>query len=162
MKFSRTIISYVLISNLVGCSLSATNLKEDRPYIGSTTTHNLPAVEPVRSISSFSDSLNCMDDLLRQSNIGETVIAVKTIKDPSTKAGVAASEMIMTALSQMSKTSGAFKVADFEIDPLKQDTVQTLTNLLLPTGSMQIPAPQLYISGAVSYVDQNEIGRAHV
>ena len=56
MKFSRTIISYVLISNLVGCSLSATNLKEDRPYIGSTTTHNLPAVEPVRSISSFSDS----------------------------------------------------------------------------------------------------------
>ena len=62
MKFSRTIISYVLISNLVGCSLSATNLKEDRPYIGSTTTHNLPA-EPVRSISSFSDSLNCMDDL---------------------------------------------------------------------------------------------------
>ena len=63
---------------------------------------------------------------------------MKTIKDPSTKAGVAASEMIMTALSQMSKTSGAFKVADFEIDPLKQDTVQTLTNLLLPTGSMQI------------------------
>ena len=116
MKFSRTLISYVLISNLVGCSLSATNLKEDRPYIGSTTTHNLPAVDPVRSISSFSDSLNCMDDLLRQSNVSETVIAVKTIKDPSTKAGVAASEMIMTALSQMSKTSGAFKVADFEID----------------------------------------------
>ena len=109
MKFSRTLISYVLISNLVGCSLSATNLKEDRPYIGSTTAHNLPAVEPVRSISSFSDSLNCMDDLLRQSNVSETVIAVKTIKDPSTKAGVAASEMIMTALSQMSKTSGHLK-----------------------------------------------------
>ena len=161
MKFSRTLISYVLISNLVGCSLSATNLKEDRPYIGSTTTHNLPAVEPVRSISSFSDSLNCMDDLLRQSNVSETVIAVKTIKDPSTKAGVAASEMIMTALSQMSKTSGAFKVADFEIDPLKQDTVQTLTNLLLPTGSMQIPAPQLYISGAVSYVDQNVLRKSN-
>ena len=80
MKFSRTLISYVLISNLVGCSLSATNLKEDRPYIGSTTTHNLPAVEPVRSISSFSDSLNCMDDLLRQSNGSETVIAGKQLK----------------------------------------------------------------------------------
>ena len=102
-----------------------------------------------------------MDDLLRQSNVSETVIAVKTIKDPSTKAGVAASEMIMTALSQMSKTSGAFKVADFEIDPLKQDTVQTLTNLLLPTGSMQIPAPQLYISGAVSYVDQNVLRKSN-
>lgn len=161
MKFSRTLISYFLISNLVGCSLSPTNLSEDRPYIGSTTTHNLPAVEPTRAITSFSDSLNCMDGLLRQSGAGETIVAVKTIKDPSGKAGVAASEMIMTALSQMSKTSGAFKVADFEVDPLKQDTVQTLTNLLLPTGAMQIPAPQLYISGAVSYVDQSVLRKSN-
>ncbi|WP_244149150.1 MULTISPECIES: DUF4384 domain-containing protein [Rodentibacter] len=161
MKFSRTLISYTLISGLTGCSVSPTNLTEDRSYIGSTTTHNLPAVEPNRAITSFSDSLNCMDGLLRQSNIGETVVAVKNIKDPSGKAGVAAGEMIMTALSQMSKTSGAFKVADFEVDPLKQDTVQTLTNLLLPTGAMQIPAPQLYISGAVSYVDQSVLRKSN-
>ncbi len=161
MKFSRTLISYFLISNLVGCSLSPTNLKDDEPYIGSTTTHNLPAVEPVRAITSFSDSLSCMDGLLRQSNIGETVVAVKTVKDPSGKAAVAAGEMIVTALSQMSKTSGAFKVADFEVDPLKQDTVQTLTNLLLPTGSMAIPAPQLYISGAISYLDQGVLRKSN-
>lgn len=161
MKLSRTFLSYFLISNLVGCSLSPTNLTEDRPYISSTTTHNLPAVEPVRAITSFSDSLNCMDGLLRQSGIGETIVAVKSIKDPSGKAGVAASEMIVTALSQMSKTSGAFKVADFEVDPLKQDTVQTLTNLLLPTGAMQIPAPQIYISGAVSYVDQSVLRKSN-
>ena len=161
MKFSRTLISYFLIFNLVGCSLSPTNLKDDEPYIGSTTTHNLPAVEPVRAITSFSDSLTCMDGLLRQSNIGETVVAVKTVKDPSGKAAVAAGEMIVTALSQMSKTSGAFKVADFEVDPLKQDTVQTLTNLLLPTGSMAIPAPQLYISGAISYLDQGVLRKSN-
>ena len=161
MKFSRTLISYFLISNLVGCSLSPTNLKDDEPYIGSTTTHNLPAVEPVRAITSFSDSLTCMDGLLRQSNIGETVVAVKTVKDPSGKAAVAAGEMIVTALSQMSKTSGAFKVADFEVDPLKQDTVQTLTNLLLPTGSMAIPAPQLYTSGAISYLDQGVLRKSN-
>ena len=112
-------------------------------------------------ITSFSDSLGCMDDLLRQSNIGETVVAVKTVKDPSGKAAVAAGEMIVTALSQMSKTSGAFKVADFEVDPLKQDTVQTLTNLLLPTGSMAIPAPQLYISGAISYLDQGVLRKSN-
>ncbi|WP_302997973.1 DUF4384 domain-containing protein [uncultured Haemophilus sp.] len=145
----------------MGCSLSPTNLKDDEPYIGSTTTHNLPAVEPVRAITSFSDSLTCMDGLLRQSNIGETVVAVKTVKDPSGKAAVAAGEMIVTALSQMSKTSGAFKVADFEVDPLKQDTVQTLTNLLLPTGSMAIPAPQLYISGAISYLDQGVLRKSN-
>lgn len=161
MKIRKTFISYLLISNLVGCSLSPTNLREDRPYIGSSTTNNLPAVEPVRAITSFSDSLSCMDNLLQQSNIGETVVAVKTIKDPSTKAGVAIGEMVVTALSQMSRTSGVFKVVDFEVDPLKQDTVQTLTNLLLPTGSMQIPAPQLYISGAVSYVDQNVLRKSN-
>jgi peptidoglycan-binding domain 1 protein len=161
MKLRKTFISCFLISNLVGCSLSPTNLKDDRPYIGSTTTHNSPAVEPVRAMTSFSDSLNCMDDLLRQTGLGETVVAVKTVKDPSGKAAAAVNEMIVTALSQMSRTSGAFKVVDFEVDPLKQDTVQTLTNLLLPTGSMQIPAPQLYISGAVSYVDQNVLRKSN-
>ncbi|WP_243647869.1 DUF4384 domain-containing protein [Cricetibacter osteomyelitidis] len=130
-------------------------MHDNKAEIESTTTHTRPVSEPVRAMTSFSDSLSCMDDLLAQSNVGETIVAIKTINDASTKALVAANDMIVTSLSQMSRKSGAFKVVDFEVNPLKQDTVQTLTNLLLPTGNMQIPAPQIYISGAISYVDQN-------
>ncbi|HBO39438.1 MAG TPA: peptidoglycan-binding protein [Pasteurellaceae bacterium] len=161
MKMYRTFCSYFVLSNLVGCSLTGTQLHGDRPYIESTTTHTRPVSEPVRAMTSFSDSLSCMDNLLRQSNVGQTIVAIKTINDPSGKALVSANDMIVTSLSQMSRTSGAFRVVDFEINPLKQDTVQTLTSLLLPTGHLQIPAPQIYISGSVSYVDQNVLKKSN-
>jgi hypothetical protein len=63
--------------------------------------------------------------------------------------------MIFTALSEMSRTSQAFRVVDFETDPLRQDTVQNLTSIMLPSGQMSIPKPSIYVSGAISYVDQN-------
>ncbi|MBN6065425.1 DUF4384 domain-containing protein [Aggregatibacter actinomycetemcomitans] len=160
MKIYRSFCSYFVLLNLVGCT-TGTQLHDDRPYIESTTTHNRPVTEPVRAMTSFSDSLNCMDNLLLQSNAGQTVVAIKNLNDPSGKAAVATNEMIVTALSQMSRTSGAFRVVDFEINPIKQDTVQTLTSLLLPTGGMQIPPPQIYISGAVSYVDQSVLKKSN-
>lgn len=159
MKIHHVFLSYVAASVLAGCS-TGTQLHGDRSYIESTTTHTRPVSEPVRAMTSFSDSLSCMDNLLLQSNAGQTVVAIKTINDPSGKALVAANDMIVTALSQMSRTSGAFRVVDFEINPMKQDTVQTLSSLLLPTGSMQIPAPQIYISGSVSYVDQSVLKKS--
>ena len=154
MNFKRSFISYLLVMNLVGCSAGSA-IRGDKSFIESTTTHNRPISEPVRAMTSFSDGLNCMDKLLAEANVPQVVVAVKTIKDPSGKAPASANDMIVTSLSQMSKTSGAFKVVDFEIDPLKQDTVQNLSNLLLPTGNMTIPAPEVYISGAISFVDQN-------
>lgn len=162
MKIYRTFCSSFIILNLVGCSMfSATDLHGERPYIESATTHNRPISEPVRAITSFSSSLSCMDNLLLQSGVGQTTVAVKTIKDASGKAAASANDMIVTSLSQMSRSSAAFRVVDFEVDPLKQDTVQTLTSLLLPTGSMQIPAPQIYISGSISYVDQNVLRKSN-
>ena len=111
-------------------------------------------------MTSFSDSLVCMDQMLRQEHLPQTLIASKFIIDASNgKASVSAKDMVITALSQMSRTSNAFRVVDFEIDPLRQDTVQTLTSVMLPGGQMQIPRPELYVSGAISYVDQNILNR---
>lgn len=152
------------LSSLTGCALvlgitvisgCATNIRGDRKFIESSTMQSRPISEPVRSITSFSDGLACMDNMLRRDHIPPTLVTSKIIPDPSGKAPVAAKEMIFTALSQMSRTSNAFRVVDFEIDPLRQDTVQTLTSLMLPGGQMAIPKPAIYISGSVSYVDQN-------
>ncbi|GAA0724819.1 DUF4384 domain-containing protein [Dokdonella soli] len=137
---------------LAGCT---PNIRRDRPYIESSTIESRPISEPVRAISSFSDGLSCMDEMLKQNHVPTTLITSKLIGDPSGKASVATKEIIITALSQMSRTSNAFRVVDFEIDPLRQDTVQTLTSLMLPSGQMAIPKPAIYVSGAISYVDQN-------
>lgn len=114
-----------------------------------------PVSRPVRSMSSFSDSLQCMDRLLRDAQIPTTLITSKQIPDFSARVPVATKDMIVTGLLQMSRTSNVFRYVDYEVDIARQDTVQNLTNILLNNNQIQLQRPSLYISGAVSFVDQN-------
>ena len=116
---------------------------------------NIPTTAPVRSISSFSDSLSCMDKMLRDYKVSNVLISSKNIPDVTGKLSVATKEMMITSLSMMSRTSNTFRFVDFEIDAIRQDTVQNLTSLLLNAGQMKIQRPTLYISGALSFMDQN-------
>ena len=106
-------------------------------------------------MSSFSDSLQCMDQLMREAQVPTILITSKQIPDFSTRAPVATKEMIVTALSQMSRVSNVFRYVDYEVDLVRQDTVQNLTNILLNNNQIQLQRPSLYFSGAISYVDQN-------
>ena len=114
-----------------------------------------PTARPSRSFSSFSDSLSCMDQLFRDADLPTTLITSKQIPDYSAKVAVATKDMVVTAISQMSRVSNAFRYVDFEVDIARQDTVQNLTTLLLNNNQMQLQRPALYVSGAISYVDQN-------
>jgi hypothetical protein len=98
-----------------------------------------------------------MDALLRESQITTTLIASKQIPDASTRVPVAIKDMIITALSQMSRLSHAFRYVDYEVDIARQDTVQNLTTILLNNNQIQLQRPALYLSGAISFVDQNVI-----
>jgi peptidoglycan hydrolase-like protein with peptidoglycan-binding domain len=135
-----------------GCAVSP---RDHAPFFQALPVENRPVTAPVRSISSFSDSLACMDKMLGDYGKGTTLITSKIIPDASGKISVATKDMAITALSQMSRTSNAFRYVDYEVEALKQDTVQNLTTLLLNAGQMHLVKPALYISGAISYLDQN-------
>ena len=116
---------------------------------------NRPVVRPVRSISSFSESLSCMDYMLRAAELPTTLISSKQFPDFSGKVPVAVKDMVVTSLSQMSHLSNAFRYVDYEVDIARQDTVQNLTTILLNNNQMQLQRPALYVSGAIAFVDQN-------
>ena len=129
--------------------------KEDALFQSYASTTDRPATRPVRSMSSFSDSLMCMDHMMREAEIPTTLITSKQIPDYSGRVPVATKDMVITALSQMSRLSNAFRYVDFEVDIARQDTVQNLTTILLNNNQMQLQRPALYVSGAISFVDQN-------
>ncbi len=141
--------TFTLVS---GCAITP---REYAAEFEKTPTLNMPTTAPVRSISSFSDSLSCMDKMLRDYKVSNVLISSKNIPDVTGKLSVATKEMMITSLSMMSRTSNTFRFVDFEIDAIKQDTVQNLTSLLLNAGQMKIQRPALYISGALSFMDQN-------
>jgi Domain of unknown function (DUF4384)/Putative peptidoglycan binding domain len=146
----KSALAVTLGISLAGC----VTLGRDNPgFLENAAIEARPSVMPTRSISSFSEGLTCMDHLLRDQKIGTTYITSKSLADASGKAAVGTKDMVITALSAMSRTSNAFRFVDFEIDVIRQDTVQNLTNLLLNSNQMDIRRPRLYISGGISYVD---------
>lgn len=141
---------------ITGCATHP-NPRDDAQFQSYASTVNRPVQRPVRSMSSFSDSLMCMDALFREAQIPTTLITSKQIPDASTRVPVATKDMIITALSQMSRLSNAFRYVDYEVDISRQDTVQNLTTILLNNNQIQLQRPALYLSGAIAFVDQNVI-----
>jgi Domain of unknown function (DUF4384) len=152
-----TLVAAAVALTLAGCATPYRPTGEDANFAAQASAANRPLIQPARSFSSYSSSLACMDHLLRDMRLPTTLITSKYIPDASGKVTVAAKEMVITALSQMSRTSSAFRFVDYEVDIVRQDTVQNLTTLLLGANQMQIQRPALYVSGAISFVDQNII-----
>lgn len=141
---------------LAGCA-TPRDPRKDQAFQSLASITDRPVVRPTRSISSFSDSLMCMDHMLRDAQLPTTLITSKQIPDYSTRVTVATKDMVITALSQMSRLSNAFRFVDYEVDIARQDTVQNLTTILLNNNQMQLQRPALYLSGSISFVDQNVI-----
>ena len=147
----------VLLALVLGGCATPRDPRKDQEFQSLASITDRPVVRPTRSISSFSDSLMCMDHLLRDAQLPTTLITSKQIPDYSTRVTVATKDMVITALSQMSRLSNAFRFVDYEVDIARQDTVQNLTTILLNNNQMQLQRPALYLSGSISYVDQNVI-----
>jgi hypothetical protein len=152
MKRFHQSLTLAVALTAAGCAITP---REHAQEWEKTPTVNTPVTAPTRSITSFSDSLSCMDKMLRDYRVSPILVTSKNIPDATGKVGVATKEMMITGLSAMSRTSGTFRFVDFEIDGMRQDTVQNLTTLLLNNGQMKIQRPSLYVSGALSYMDQN-------
>lgn len=148
------LLSVVLL--ITGCS-TPMDARKDTAFQSYAHAADRPAQRPVRSLTSFSDSLMCMDRLFRDAQLPTTLITSKQIPDATGRVAVASKDMVITALSQMSRLSNAFRYVDFEVDISRQDTVQNLTTILLNSNQIQLQRPALYVSGAISFVDQNVI-----
>jgi hypothetical protein len=149
----KTAVALLLVA-LAGCA-APLDARKDSEFQTYAHAADRPSVRPVRSLSSFSDSMMCMDRLFRDAELPTTLITSKQIPDFSNRVPVATKDMVITALSQMSRLSNAFRYVDYEVDISRQDTVQNLTTILLNNNQMQLQRPALYISGAVAFVDQN-------
>ena len=156
----RLLAALGFLAALAGCA-TPLDARKDTAYQQNAAVANHPVVRPTRSVSSFSESLTCMDRMLREAQLPTTLITSKQFIDFSGKVPVATKDMIATALSQMSRLSNAFRFVDFEVDIARQDTVQNLTTILLNNNQMQLQRPALYVSGAIAFVDQTVISNTN-
>lgn len=153
MRHATTAVA--LASVLAGCATT----RDHTQFIESAYREVNPVVAPVRAQTGFTQSLVCMDRMLRAAGIANVHVSSRYFSDPSGKAGTAVDQLVGTALSEMSVESQAFRWVENEVDQLKQDSVQSLSQMLITGDGMTVRAPDIYVYGSVSYIDQNVIGK---
>ena len=154
----RHVVLWPCVLALSACSINP-SLVDRKDIIEKGVIEQAPLVSPTKSASAMREGLACMDRMLAAEQVPSTLIAVKSIPDPSGLFSTGTKEMLITALSRMSRTSQAFRVVDYEVDALKQDTVQTMTSLLLNHGQIELRKPQIYVSGAISFGDKTVVSK---
>lgn len=119
------------------------------------TVARQPTTAPTRTVSSFSESLRCMDQLLWQYGKHDIYLTSNGAPDATGRLLGGTKEMLITAVSRMSDRSNAFSFIDFE------PALDSVNALYWMVGVRpEFRAPSYYIRGAVTQLDENVIAEA--
>lgn len=121
-----------------------------------------PDTSPVRTVTSFSASLRCMDRLFQQYGVTNRLITSDGIPDATGEISAGTKEMLISAISQTSVKSNAYNFVDYEqqsnitflADYVSDPNTVRATGLGLPS-NFQIP--QHYLRGAITQLDSGVI-----
>jgi hypothetical protein len=107
-----------------------------------------PSNAAVRNIDNFNEAMRCMDRMF--ASLGKRDIYITTAGIPDATGLIAAGtkEMFISAVSEMSEASGAFRYVDY--DPTQTD-VQVLSELV--GLGKNFLAPRYYVRGAITQLD---------
>jgi len=144
-------LSRALTAALV-VALSACAAVNPRPAVIETAkvVRKGPATAPFRSITNFSDGLRCMDMMLTDYSVKDVSIIVEDIGDPTGKASAGTKDMLISAISDMTRRSRAIRVVVFG-----QDSGNTV-GFLQKTARLDpfVKLPRYGVRGSVSQFDE--------
>ncbi len=113
-----------------------------------------PAEKPVVNITTFSDSLECMDEMLIQFEVPVITVTAQDIPNRSTDVGITngAKEMLITSMSKLSERSERIRFVSFGSD-LRDVVLLQQAHSKKDTFSV----PDFFIRGGITQYDRNVI-----
>ena len=118
-------------------------------------TVSQPKTKPIKNLTSFSESLRCMDDLFLAFGVRDVVVTSQGIPDATGEISTGTKDMLISAVSRMSVRSNAFIFVDFD---QTQYDVNALQNLVGFTNDFVVP--NYYIRGAITQLDEQVISES--
>jgi hypothetical protein len=152
MKTTPIVRSLALaaLATLAGCG----TLDVQRPTIEQTAEiRKGPEDRPQRSITGFSQALRCMDTLMLDYGVRDITMLTEDINDETKKLNAGTRDMLISAVSDMSRRSRAVRVVAFG-----RDATNVISFLASAQSAAVYQAIPLYdIKGSVSQFDENLI-----
>ena len=146
----RLALPLMAAAAMAGCS----TLDAHKETVEQTETARTgPEQAPFRAITGFSDGLRCMDGLMIQYGVRDISMLVEDILDQTKKINAGTRDMLITAVSDMTRRSRAIRVNAFGKDAT--NAISFLASAQRQ-GAYQV-VPPYDIKGSVSQFDENVI-----
>lgn len=121
MKLPQTLCVTAMLALLAGCAVTGPKAAQDPAAPGN------PAALPRKTVTNFTDGLRCMDDLMLRYDVHDVSVMLEEMEDKTGKLGGGARDMMVSAISDMTRRSRSIKLVAFGVD--NQNVVDFLTNL---------------------------------
>lgn len=107
-----------------------------------------PKTPAQKNITSFTAALRCMDQMYASYGIRDVIITSAGVPDATGKIQAGTKDMMISAISKMSRKSKAFRFVDFDQN---QTDILAVQQLIGVTDNLLIP--NYYIRGAITQLD---------
>lgn len=132
----------------------AENIRNVDSAANRARTEAAPKTPAVKTITSFTQALRCMDELFLANGKQGIVITSAGIPDATGKAHAGDKEMMISAISKMTLKSNAFEFIDLTAGQSGEGDLMKLFEL---KGGGGTKVPDYYIRGAVTQLDDNTV-----
>lgn len=138
---------------LGGCATSAEKSEEVRREVVATAeqVRGGPQSAPSRTFTSFTPALRCMDNLMIDYGVKGVTALVEDLHDATKKVNAGTRDMMMSAVSDMTRRSGAVRVVAYGAD--SANTIGFLKESERKTAFANVP--DYGIRGSISQLDEN-------
>jgi curli biogenesis system outer membrane secretion channel CsgG len=147
-------LPFVLMFAASGCATLGSSLDVKTKTVQETAKAKTgPEAAPHRSITGFSSALRCMDNMLIDYGVRDVSMLVEEIVDQTKKVNAGTRDMLITAMSEMTRRSRAVRLVAYGKDS---------TNVIAFLQSAQRQSayeaiPQFDIKGSITQWDENVI-----
>jgi len=142
---------------VIACALAGCASVGEKAYV-----KGRPKTEVVRTTTSFTGSLRCMDDLFASYGVQSVPITTIGIPDSTGQVNAGVRDMLITTIARMSERSGAFRYVDWEYDNKELQVMWQLARDADKSAyETEYENPRYYIRGAVTQFDRNIVDRRY-
>jgi hypothetical protein len=146
MKFNRKVLGLAVVAILAGCATNKPLVDQQPKPIG-------PSATPQRNLTHFAQGLRCMDDTLLRFGIRDVSMMIEEMQDNSRKLGAGTRDMMVSAISDMTRRSRGVRLVTFGQD---NQNVVNLINLAQRANQFKV-VPQYDIRGSVTQFDEDVV-----
>ncbi|MFN0301550.1 MAG: DUF4384 domain-containing protein [Burkholderiales bacterium] len=146
MKISQRLLATTVAAMLAGCAAN-------KPLVDLQSKPVGPSATPQRNLTHFAGGLRCMDDTLLRFGVRDLSMMIEEMQDNSRKLGAGTRDMMVSAISDMTRRSRGVRLVTFGQD---NQNVVNLINLAQRANQFKV-VPQYDIRGSVTQFDEDVV-----